>query len=189
MDDPAFISDRINSFSLVSYVPGELGQFLTELRQQLVQGCIAQSHVTVLPPRPLWVPTADAEDTLRRRIEPFPPFRLEIAELSVFEQTSVVFADIGAGRDELLELHTALNDGPLHFDEPYPYHPHITLAQGFPPEQLRELYARAQNHWRESTLDRSFQVDSLTFVQNTLSNRWLDLAECQLRGAVAVPAR
>lgn len=187
MGDPACSSDRINSFSLVSYIPGALGEFVTELRQQLVSGCIAQSHVTVLPPRPLSVSQHVAEDTLRRWLEPFPPFEIEIGDISVFEETSVIFAEIGAGRNELMELHSTLNQGPLHFDEPYPYHPHITLAQGFAPDRLPHLYAIAQRQWQESRLARSFVVDSLMFVQNTVGNRWLDLAECELRGAVAVP--
>ena len=187
MSDPACLSDRINSFSLVSYIPEELGDFITGLRQVLVPGCEAQSHVTVLPPRPLSVEQTDAEDALRRWLEPFPPFRIEIGDVSVFEETSVVFAEIGTGRDELAELHTALNAGPLWFDEPYSYHPHITLAQGFSPEKLRELYSIAATHWQQFSLNRSFVVDSLTFVQNTVANRWIDLAECELGGAVAMP--
>ena len=189
MGDPAFSTDRINSFSLVSYIPGALGDFITDLRQQLVAGCVAQSHVTVLPPRPLLVPPAEAEETLRRWLEPFPPFEIEIDNISVFEQTGVVFAEIGAGRGELVELHDALNQGPLYFAEPYPYHPHITLAQGFPLEQLTSLYQTALDRWEASGLQRSFFVDSLVFVQNTVANRWFDLAQCELRGAVAVPAR
>jgi 2'-5' RNA ligase len=188
MGDPSFLSDRINSFSLVSYIPGALGDFITELRQELVAGCVAQSHVTVLPPRPLSVPQGVAEQTLRGWLEPFPPFVIQIGKISVFEETSVVFAEIGAGRDELRELHTVLNQGPLYFDEPYPYHPHITLAQGFPADHLAHLFDISQGRWNEFHLERSFLVDTLTFVQNTVGNCWLDLAECELRGAVAVPA-
>ena len=68
MGDPAFSSDRINSFSLVSYIPGPLGEFITNLRQDLVSGCVAQSHVTVLPPRPIEVPIEEAEDALHQSL-------------------------------------------------------------------------------------------------------------------------
>ena len=64
----------------------------------------------------------------------FAPVRIAIPRLKMFEQTSVVFADIGAGRDDLLEMHQALNSGPFFFHEPFPYHPHITLAQGIAPD-------------------------------------------------------
>ena len=32
-------TDRINSFSLVSYLPGQLGEFLTALRRELIADC------------------------------------------------------------------------------------------------------------------------------------------------------
>jgi 2'-5' RNA ligase len=189
MGDPAFLSDRINSFSLVSYIPGPLGEFITDLRQELVSGCVARSHVTVLPPRPIEVPIEEAEDALRRRVELYPAFEVEILDIGLFTATNVVIAEIGVGRNELIEMHAALNSGPLAFDEPYDYHPHITLAQNFPPELLAAVYATAKERWDSFPLRRSFLVDSLIFVQNTVGNRWLDLAECDLRGAVAIQSR
>lgn len=189
MGDPAFFSDRINSFSLVSYIPGPLGEFITNLRQELVQGCVAQSHVTVLPPRPIGIPAEAAEETLRSWVEPFPAFEVEIVDIGLFIETNVVIADIGAGRSELIEMHDAFNTGPLYFDEPYEYHPHITLAQNFPAQDVPAIHALARERWLRDAPTRSFLVDSLIFVQNTVGNRWIDLAECELRGAVAVPAR
>jgi hypothetical protein len=29
-------------------------------------------------------------------------------------------------------------------------------------------------------------MDTLTFVQNTVENRWIDLADCEMRGEAAV---
>ena len=43
------LGDRINSYAVVSYIPGALGEFITRLREELVKGCVAQSHVTILP--------------------------------------------------------------------------------------------------------------------------------------------
>ena len=180
-------TDRINSFSLVSYIPGQLGDFITRLRQDLVQGCVAQSHVTILPPRPLSIHPASAEEELRERVAAFAPVCIKIPSLKMFHQTSVVFADLGDGREELLEMHSALNTGPFYFDEPFPYHPHITLAQGFPPERLHQIYEEASRRWALEAPDKSFLIDTLTFVQNTVENRWIDLAECALRGEALVP--
>ena len=189
MGDPAFLSDRINSFSLVSYIPGPLGEFMTKLRQDLVSGCVAQSHVTVLPPRPIEVPIEQAEEALRRRVELYPAFEVEILDIGLFTATNVVIAEIGAGRNKLIEMHAELNSGPLAFDEPYEYHPHITLAQNFPPENLAAVYAAAKERWDSFPHGRSFLVDSLMFVQNTVRNCWIDLAECELRDAVAIQSR
>ncbi len=182
-------TDRINSFSLVSYIPGRLGEFLTSLRQELVPGCVAQSHVTVLPPRPLFVESRAAEDELRERVAAFAPIRISIPGVDFFEQTAVIFADVEEGRDELLSMHNSLNTGCFYFKEPFPFHPHITLAQGITAEDLPRLYATAVRRWKEAALATLFVVDTLTFVQNTVENRWIDLAECALRGEAAVSLR
>ena len=62
------MSDRINSYALVSYIPGRLGDFITKLRQDLIAGCVAQSHVSILPPRPLQVDPQVAADEIRAGI-------------------------------------------------------------------------------------------------------------------------
>jgi 2'-5' RNA ligase len=177
--------DRINSFSLVSYIPGGLGDSISRIRRELVAGCVAQSHVTVLPPRPLFVAQEVAEEELRERVAAFAPVRVAIPRLRTFEQTGVVFADIGEGRGELIEMHNLLNKNSFHFDEPFAYHPHITLAQGIPPEQLARVFSQAQDLWNRDVHERSFLIETLTFVQNTVENCWIDLADCELR---AVPA-
>jgi 2'-5' RNA ligase len=186
--DPPASSDRINSFSLVSYIPGALGEFITRLRQELVSSCVAQSHVTILPPRPLFIDPQAAELELRERVSSFEPFEIRIPGISVFEQTSVVFADISDGREKLIEMHAALNTGGFFFDEPFPYHPHVTLVQGIPPEHLQEFFDQVRHRWDENVRSNSFLIDTLTFVQNTAGNRWIDLADCALRGEAAVPA-
>lgn len=186
MDRDPRPSDRINSYSLVSYVPGRLGEFLNRLRADLVDGCVAQSHVTILPPRPLAISPGEAEEEIRERAAGFAPFEIAISGVSVFEETAVVILDIGSGKRELFEMHAALNQNGLFLDEPYPYHPHITLAQSFPPEQLAEKRAFAERVWRDAPA-RAFLIESLTFVQNTVENRWIDLAACELRGEAAVP--
>lgn len=182
--DPAS-TDRINSFSLVSYLPGKLGDFVTGLRQELVSGCVAQSHVTILPPRPLLIDPQIAEERIQQRVAGFAPVVVGICELRVFEQSQVVFADLDVGRAELLEMHEALNRDEFAFNEAFPYHPHITLAQGIPPERLKEVFEIASRRWKESPAS-SFSVDTLTFVQNTAANRWIDLVECELRGEPAL---
>src|SRR5262245_59658918 len=107
--DPNGDEDPINSFALVSYIPGRLGEFLDRLRQELVPGCVAHAHVTFLPPRPLAVDPQLAEEEIRIKVTASPPFYVEIPRIRIFEATNVVFADIGSGRSELFELHDTLN--------------------------------------------------------------------------------
>lgn len=172
--------ERINSFALVSYVPDPLGAFLDQVRRDLVAECIARSHVTILPPRLLTAPPADASTSLHVQLQEFSPFTIELTDIELFEKTSVIYLGIGEGRRELIRMHDTLNDGVLWFDEPYYYHPHITLAQDFDRQQVERLFEWTRRRWAEYRGPRRMAVDVLTFVQNTLSNRWLDLEEFPL---------
>jgi 2'-5' RNA ligase len=109
--------------------------------------------------------------------------------IRVFEQTAVVFCEIGKGREELFDLHEAMNRGALYFDEPFDYHPHVTLAQGITQEMLPEVYERAVARWKESAPPSQVTIETVTFVQNTAGNVWMDLEECELRGFATVPVR
>jgi 2'-5' RNA ligase len=172
---------RINSYALVSYIPGKLGEFITELRHELVSACVARSHVSILPPRPLSHPPEVAADQVRATLAPFQAFELDMPRIRVFEQTSVVFCEIGAGREQLFELHDAMNSAALWFDEPFDYHPHVTLAQGVSREELPAVYEMAVRRWAEAPESR-VTIDTVTFVQNTMDNLWIDLEDCELRG-------
>lgn len=172
--------EPINSYALVAYIPGALGKFLDEMRMQLVPGCAAQSHVTILPPRTLEISPGSAKLELERELTDFSPFPLELAGVEVFASTSVIYLGIGAGAAELRAMHDRLNRTGLFFNECYQYHPHVTLAQEFPPQALDEMVQVAKEQWARCPHRRSFLVDSLTFVQNTKCNRWLDLQEFPL---------
>jgi 2'-5' RNA ligase len=175
-------SDRINSYAVVNYVRGALADFLDRLRAELVAGCDVHAHVTILPPRTVQDPTA-AIDLITSRIPDFHAFVIEATSIRVFPDTNVIYADIGMGRSELVHMHSALNLDALYFDEPYEYHPHLTLAQGLDAAVVEQLLELANRRWREFRHSRIFVVDSLTFVQNTLENGWVDLARWELRGA------
>jgi 2'-5' RNA ligase len=175
----------VNSFALVSYIPDPLGAFLDRLRNDLVSECHAKAHVTVLPPRPLFCPSTDAWDQMQKRMHDFAPFRVELGEIQVFPVTDVIYVSVKAGYDELQELHAALCGGCLSFKEPFHYHPHVTLAQELTHEQLGAANEIAIRRWKEFSGPRSFMVDKLTFVQNTLENCWIDLNAWQLSNSVA----
>lgn len=172
--------EGINSFALVSYLPSPLGQFLDQLRMDLVCDCRAKAHVTVLPPRPLLCPPEEAWHELAVQLQDVPPFYVELGDVQVFPVTQVVYLSVIAGGAELKRLHEMLNSTRLAFEEPFEYHPHVTLAQdldvageiGACVDQVTE---RARVRWREFQHRRGFVIDKLTFVQNTLGNLWTDL--------------
>src|SRR5215831_6340030 len=121
--------DLVNSFALVTYIPDPLRKFLDDLRRELVPGCVPNAHVTVLPPRPLSGATQEAIETIRARLPDLFAFEIEAGEVLVFPVSDVVYLSVRKGKEELFQMHRALNLGPLKFRALFPYHPHITLAQ------------------------------------------------------------
>ena len=178
---------RINLFSLVAYVPEPLGSFLDGLRQELVPSCKLRAHVTVLPPRPISTGVEQAAGQVRAGMRESEPFVVRIRDVEMFSITSVVYLAIREGLPELQRMHELLNAGGLKFDEPYPYHPHVTLAQQITPEQIPAVFEIARRRWAHYPLPREFRVDSVTFVQGTALGTWIDLADCPLGPQPAAP--
>lgn len=183
---------RINSFALVLYLPGPLAELLDEIRHDFAPDSRAKAHVTILPPRPLiefpgedsGKAMADAMDQLRVRLQEFPPFKVDLGEIEIFEGTQVIYVSIQNGFSELERMHSALNTGRLAFQEPYPYHPHVTIAQELALEDVHNAAQFARWRWSEFKHSRSAWIDRLAFVQNTLENCWTDLAMLDLGSPV-----
>jgi hypothetical protein len=173
-------ADRINSFALVTYIPNPLGEFLDNLRKELVPECGFRSHVSILPPRPLIKTEQAAYDQIEMECRRTPRFRIEAGNIRVFPVTNVIYIEVATGEEELRQMHDSLNSNALHYAEPYFYHPHITLAQQLPPDRIVEAHELASRRWCEYEHLRGFDVDVITFVQNTVANRWLDLSELRM---------
>jgi 2'-5' RNA ligase len=176
---------RLNVFALVIYIPDPLGRFLDDLRRELVPGCNPHAHVSVLPPRPLAVDWQVAGQQVRACAENWTPFEIGLEGIQIFPVTNVIYVELGRGAEEMFKIHAAMNAKALEFDEPFAYHPHITLAQEILPGEVDSIHQRARKIWSDYRGPRSFRAERATFVQNTLGNRWIDLAEFSL-GAVTV---
>ena len=186
MDSVKGRGGQLNSFALVSYLSDPLAEFLNRLRRDLVPECVATAHVTVLPPRPLKSSPEEAWQDLQRGLQDFQPFHGELSEIAVFPGLQAVYLSITTGYQELERMHAALNTGRLAYEEPFPYHPHLTLVQQLAPQELAAAMELAAARWREFPYSRGFTVDKLTFVQNTLENRWTDLAAVDLASHVTL---
>ena len=178
-NDPA-AWDRINSFALVSYIPEPLAGFLDRLRQELVPNCFLRAHVTILPPRPISSSPEAAWKTVQTLAPRFAPFDVELTQVEVFPVSDVIHIGIGRGREDMERLHAELNVEGLKFAEPYPYHPHVTLAQDLKGDEVDELAGVARTRWAESGVPKVFRVEEVFFVQNTRRKQWLDLGESAL---------
>lgn len=178
--------ELVNNFALVTYIPDPLGRFLDDLRRELVPGFVPHAHVTILPPRSLAAPPEVAIEAVRRLIQDFAPFEIEAASAEVFPVSDVIYLGLGRGRREVLRMHEAMNVGPLFFDEPFEFHPHITLAQDLTHEQSVELAGIARRRWSEYPYQRAFPVESFSFVQSSKEKLWFDLARFELDPAPSV---
>jgi 2'-5' RNA ligase len=185
MDGSCGVEAAINSFALVSYFSGPLSDYLTRLRRELVPDCEAKAHLTILPPRPLRGPVERAIQRLAVDLQDFGPVLVELGGVEMFSESRVIYVSVSTGHRDLERMHDALNTGDAAFEEPFPYHPHITLAQDFPLESIDDVLERARRYWNNWPHPRSFLVENLTVVQNTLENRWLDIDEIHLASRVA----
>lgn len=175
-----------NWFALVTYIPEPLSSFLDDLRRELVPAYAPRAHVTILPPRPLAVTTGTVVEKLNAEVVDLTAFEIEARSVEIFPNTAVIYIGLSAGRGELQRIHDRLNNGPLGYDEPYPYCPHITLAQDLRPEEVPHLFEKARRHWSEFQGDRSFPAGTMTFVKSTNQNSWLDLAHWSLNAVSSV---
>jgi 2'-5' RNA ligase len=175
--------DCTGFYALVNYIPDPLGAFLNELRAELVPGCQLRSHVTLLPPRRLLSPPEVLVRELDERIPYIHSFNVTLGDIEVFESTGVIYLGLRSGQHELQEVHHSLSDGVFAFDEPFPFHPHITLAQEIPASRFQALLNHAHARWRTWSHERSFPILNLAFVRNATPVRWDCLSEYELQPA------
>ena len=176
--------EYLNTFALVSYIPEPLAGFLDRLRSELVPNCFLRAHVTILPPRPLTSAPEKAWTELRAAAYYLEPLTIELDRIEIFPVSDVIYVALGAGRDDLKQMHDTLNKGRLLYDEPFLFHPHVTLAQNLKPDEVDELSEVARRRWASYAGPRGFRVHTVTFVQNTRWHGWVDLAEAALGRSV-----
>ena len=178
------VGERPSLYALVIYLPPPLGSFLDGLRLEMVPGCNPHAHVSVLPPRPLPLAPEAAIAESRRIVAEFPPFDIELGQIEVFPQTEVIYISVEGGTEQLRRMHGALNQGALAFEEPFEYHPHVTLGQELEPGHAGPLLELAALRWREFTGKRTFLAERAVFVRNTHGRLWTDLADGPLQAAI-----
>ncbi len=172
----------LHSYALVAYIPDPLGKFLDDLRRDLVEGCMPNAHVTVLPPRLLTTQPPAAIEYLRPLLARCAPFDVHMGDVEVFPVSDVIYIGVAKGGLELHGMHDALNGGVVEFKTIFPFHPHITIAQELALGTVDGLRARAQSQWAAFPHPRSFRVDRVWFVRNTGGCPWDDLEQFQLVG-------
>ena len=174
------------SCSVVAYLPGPLGEFVNNLRRRLnPQFSHWLAHVTILPPRPLSANPEELLPELREKCQLLEPFEAKLAEVQTFWPVKgVVYLCISTGSERLVELHDRLNCGPLSRLEPFPYVPHITVAQELDEAETRAVLQEASQQWARYAGKTTFRVESLFLVRQLEDQSWSDLASGALAGAL-----
>jgi len=170
-------------YALVSYIPDPLGAFLNGLKEELAPGNGLHAHLTLLPPRALQADPAALVAALGRSLAELPGFEVTLGDVELFEGTNVIYLGLAGGRETTEAYHRRLSGGLFAFNEPFRFHPHITLAQNLDPSHVAALLAGARMRWRRYAGPRSFVVERLVFVRNETPTHWETLSQHTLAQA------
>ena len=178
--------------SVVAYLPEPLGEFVDGLRRRLnPRFAHWRPHVSILPPRmlsqtpELSQAPEDLLDPVREQCMVLDPFEATLSEVQTFWPVNgVVYLAIARGSDRLTEFHQRLNSGGLARVEPYPYVPHVTIAQELDEAETQAVLQEASREWSRYAGTPTFRVESLALVRQEPDQRWTDLAPLLLGGAL-----
>ena len=126
-------------------IPEPWGARLTQRRAEAgdPQAAYTPAHVTLLGPTEV---AGEALPAIERHLEKVAaaqqPFTIHLRGTGTFRPvTEVVFVTLAVGISEcelLAEAITSADD--IDRDARFPYHPHVTVAQDVPPEQLDAVF-------------------------------------------------
>ena len=133
--------------------------------------------MTVLPPRVLCADPKALSTDLIAHLAGARPFAITLGQVEVFAATGVLYIGVGQGKAELEALHSQIAQNAFDAPEPYPFHPHVTLAQDFPPAQLDAMLALARKRWQEWSHERGFALCHLSFVLGADLCSWRTVSE------------
>lgn len=120
------------------------------------------AHITLIPPVAVKKDQqAEAIEYLQSVAASFRPFRVRIGGVGSFLPTSpVAYLEVQEGAPECAELADALRAGPLNYSPRFPYHPHVTLAQGITEEDIPRIVEVGET-LRAEWVAQGFRLDSV----------------------------
>ncbi|MEV7455067.1 2'-5' RNA ligase family protein [Pseudarthrobacter oxydans] len=127
---------------------------------------VVPAHITLVTT----TTTRDWEGTLehvREVARQQSPFKVTIAGTGTFRPVSpVVFINVEDGFEDCVDLHEKLQQGPLHRELPFAYHPHVTIAHDVAPENLDEAETVLRNY------RATFPVVSMGLYEHDANGIW-----------------
>ena len=179
-------------YALVAYVRNPVGEFAEKLRHDLnPEQPDLCAHLTILPPRILKGSESDALQVIAEVCRPVAPFEIVMGDVETFAPiTPTVFIRVAHAAYRLRELHDRLNTGPLQYDEPWPYMPHLTILKHRDVEAAFDAAEISRQRWAQYQDSRRILVDEVTFVRESHEiGSWIDLTPIRLGGSVVAKVR
>lgn len=169
-------------YALVAYVSNPIGEFVESLRREFhPEHAHLPAHLTLLPPRPLQGTEQEAVDLIESVCRTVQPFEVTMGDVESFVPvTPTVFIRVAHAAYRMRELHEKLNTGPLRFEEPWPYMPHLTAFRFDDFERAEKVFEAARERWSQYHGPRRILIDSLTFVREAQPQHWEDLVPIPL---------
>jgi 2'-5' RNA ligase len=177
-------------YALVAYVRSPVGRFVEDLRRDLhPQYPVMPAHLTVLPPRHLQGPEPDAYRFIEDICQKVTPFEVVMGDVESFAPaTPTVFIRVARAGYRMRELHDHLNTGPLLYDEPWPYMPHLTIVKLGEGTNAVLAAETCRSRWLKYNGSRRILIDQLTFVREGIEPyTWVDLAPIPLGSSLQSP--
>jgi 2'-5' RNA ligase len=178
-------------YALVAYVRNSVGEFAENLRKELhPEHPDLAAHITILPPRCISGAQSQALDQIAEVCRNVQPFEIELGDIESFMPiTPTIFIRVAHAAYRLRELHDHLNTGPLFFEEPWPYMPHLTIIKLSEMEAANRALETSRNCWANYQGSRRILLEELTFVREGSDiYTWHDLAPIPL-GSRMAPVR
>jgi 2'-5' RNA ligase len=172
-------------YAVVAYARNPVGIFVEELRRELHPAHThADAHLTILPPRPLAGSGQEALQLLAEVTQSVGRFDVIMGDVETFAPvTPTVFLRVAHGAYRMRELRERLNRGALHFQEPWPYMPHLTIAKMDSFVESAKVLEAARRRWQAYDGSRIVSIDSLVLVKGS-GERWVDVAKAPLTDGV-----
>lgn len=157
LEEPSF-------FTLVTYAPQPLQQWVVRLRRDLPVEANSQPHLTILPPRPLTMHSREAKQKITSILSGWQSFEIELSGVRVFPNSNVLYLEVNEGSNTLRRLHGELGAGEFAHEEVFEFQPHVTIGGPVPAEQLPSFTQKAAESWTNSHCPCRFPIDEVSFV-------------------------
>jgi 8-oxo-dGTP pyrophosphatase MutT (NUDIX family)/2'-5' RNA ligase len=168
---------------VVAPLPEPLGIYVQAWRRALGDPAAARiaPHLTLVPPQTVAERDLDrAVALVERTAEAAMPFLVELAGTATFLPASpVAYLVVREGGPALETLEAALRESPLD-RRTHPFHPHVTLVQDRPPEQIEAAAAELAG------FRAMFPVRDLAVLREEHDKTWRPLASVPVGASTAV---